>query len=114
MSIVGDLRETPQDVVTPDLKAVVRGLADLKEEMHSSNALLREEMQSGNALLRREIEQARQESRENTAVLREETCQHIALLRDEAKASEARSIERMQHLQDAFKLALMTQRTVEL
>ncbi len=131
MSIVADLREALQDVVTPDLKAVVRGLADLKEEVRSSNALLREEMQSGSALLRREVEQAREESnrniellrreieqsreqaRENTAVLREDTRQHIAQLREEARAYEVRSIERAEHLHGALKLALVTQRLVD-
>ena len=135
MSMVADLREALQDVIAPDLKAVVRGLNDLKEEVRNSNALLREEMQSSNVLMRREIEQSREEARANTtllredmrqqivllredtqrqtAILREDTQQHLALLREEARASEARSAERFERLHEAIKLAMVTRRLVD-
>ena len=44
MSFVKDLREALQDVVVPDLKAVIRGLDDLRAEVRDGNALLRSEM----------------------------------------------------------------------
>ena len=139
MSIVGDLREALQDVVAPDLKAVVQGLASLREEVREGNALLRKEIEQSrqdakesntllrheieqsrqdakesNSLLRKEIEQARHEAQEKTAQLREDTREHIALLRDESRAAEARSVERLEHLHHALKLAISMQRNIDL
>jgi hypothetical protein len=123
--MVSDLREALQDVVAPDLKAVVRGLGDLKEEMRSSIGQLRDEVHAGNAALREDIRAMDQRLREeiaqlrsqiegNAAAQREDTRQHIALLREEMRTYESRSIERMAHLQDAIKLELVTRRNAEL
>ncbi len=44
MPVVADLQQTLQDVIAPDLKAVVAGLSSLQDEMRRGSALLREEM----------------------------------------------------------------------
>ncbi len=85
MSIVGDLREALQDVVAPDLKAVVRGLADLKEEVRSSNALLREEMRT----------------------VERRTAERI-------EASEQRTAERIERVYDKIEIAELKSRNQEL
>ncbi len=103
MSIVSDLREALQDVVAPDLKAVVRGLADLKEsvaelkaEMKASNALLRDEMQAGNTRLREEMQTGH------------------AILREEISGVEKRTAERIERVYDAVKISDLTRRNAEL
>jgi hypothetical protein len=85
MSIVGDLREALQDVVAPDLKAVVRGLADLKEEVRSTATLLRDEMSA-----------SERRSRERT------------------EESESRIVERLDRIYDAVKISDLTRRNAEL
>ena len=117
MSIVADLREALQDVVAPDLKAVVRGLADLTQEVRSSNAMLREDMQSSILLLREEM-------RSSNALFREEMQRMNASLRGEIEASEKRTGERVdqsekrtgeriERVYDAIKLADLTRRYEE-
>ena len=84
-SIVKDLREALQDVVAPDLKAVVKGLADLKDEVRSSNALLREEM----------------------AAVEMRTAERIDNV-------EKRTAERLERVYDAVKITDLTRRNEEL
>ncbi len=85
MSIVGDLREALQDVVAPDLKAMVRGLADLREEMRSNNAPLRDDI----------------------AASERRTSERIA-------QSERRTEERLDRIHDAIKIADLTRRYEDL
>ena len=84
-SIVKDLREALQDVVAPDLKAVVRGLSDLKEQMQTNNTLMREEL----------------------AAVDRRTAERI-------EASETRTAERLARIYDAVKIADLTRRNEEL
>jgi uncharacterized protein involved in exopolysaccharide biosynthesis len=51
MSVVTELRQALQDVVAPDLKALVAGIAALRQEM----SLLREDLHSNVTQLRVEI-----------------------------------------------------------
>lgn len=85
MSVVKDLREALQDVIAPDLKAVVRGLTDLKEQMQADNALLRQEI---------------------TAV-EQRTAERIS-------ASELRTSERIARVYDRIEIADLTRRNEEL
>ncbi len=96
MSIVADLREVLRDVVAPDLKAVVRGLADLTQEVRSSNALLREEMQRMNVSLRHEIGASEKHTSERI------------------EQSEKRTGERIDRVYDAIKIADLTRRNEDL
>ena len=103
MSIVADLREALQDVVAPDLKAVVRGLTDVKEciaqlrdEMKNSNALLRDDLKSSNALLRDEM-----------AAVEARTAERL-------DNSEKRTAERIERLYDTIKISDLTRRNEQL
>ncbi len=95
-SIVRDMREALQDVVAPDLKSVVKGLADLKEEVRISNAELRKLIETSNALLREEM--ANVEIR--TA--------------DRIGGVEKRTIKLLERVYDAVKITDLTRRNEEL
>jgi hypothetical protein len=114
MSIVKDLREALQDVVAPDLKAVVQGLAELRAEVRDGNSLLRAEIQQSREDSKREIDLLRQESKQGLDLLRQESRESVQLLRDEMRAGEVRTGERLQHVYDAVKLADTTRRNAEL
>ncbi len=84
-SIVKDLREVLQDVVAPDLKSMVRGLAELKEQMKADNALLRQEI----------------------AAVEKRTADRIEL-------SEQRTAERIERVYDKIEINNLTRRNAEL
>jgi putative component of toxin-antitoxin plasmid stabilization module len=118
VSIVKDLREALQDVVAPDLKAVVQGLAELRADVKEGNAQLRAEMRDGNAQLRAEM-------RDGIAQLRAEMKDGNTLLRTEIAAAEKRGVERddraehrlnerLDSLQKRIQIADLTRRNLEL
>ena len=84
MSSVKDLREALQDVVAPNLKAVVRGLNDLRTELRDGNTLLRSEI----------------------AGVEKRTAERI-------QESEKRTEERIARVYDAIKIAGLTRRYEE-
>ena len=95
-SIIGDLREALQDVVAPDLKSVVKGLADLKDEVKTNNAELRRLIESSILLLREEM--ANVEAR--TA--------------DRIGGVEKRTLDLLERVYDAVKISDLPRRNEEL
>ncbi len=92
MSIVGDLRQPLQDVVAPDLKAVVAGLNALRDEVRSGNVNLREEI----------------------GLLRDELRLNSTELKTEIASAEKRAAERLERIYDAVKISDLTRRNAEL
>ena len=125
MSMVSDLREALQDVVAPDLKAVVRGLADLtasvaqlREEMKEGNTQLRDEMKAGNAQLRDEMKEGNAQLREEMkAIVRRSTERLDASERCSAErleSSEARTTERLARVYEKIEIVDLTRRNEQL
>jgi hypothetical protein len=92
MSAVADLRQALQDVVAPDLKAVVAGLNALRDEVRSGNSLLREDI----SLVRAE-----------TAAVEKRSAERL-------EKTEQRLVERVDRFHDAVKIADLTRRNAEL